>query len=206
MQAKVTTLDSESVGIMELDDAIFGAPVRADILNRVVKWQLAKRRAGTHKTRGISEISGTTAKPWRQKGTGRARHGSRRSPQFRGGAVTFGPVVRDHAFGLPKKVRKLGLRIALSAKAADGKLVVIDQAKLDAPKTRSLVAKLAKLSWGSALVIDGPEIDANFRRAASNIPKFDVLPQQGANVYDILRRDTLVLTKAAVEHLEARLS
>ena len=206
MQAKVTTLDSESVGMMELDDEIFGAPVRADILNRVVKWQLAKRRAGTHKTRGISEISGTTAKPWRQKGTGRARHGSRRSPQFRGGAVTFGPVVRDHAFGLPKKVRKLGLRTALSAKAADGKLVVIEQAKLDAPKTRSLVAKLAKLGWGSALVIDGPEIDANFQRAASNIPKFDVLPQQGANVYDILRRDTLVLTRAAVEHLEARLS
>ena len=206
MQAEVTTLDSESAGTMELDDAIFGAPVRADILNRVVKWQLAKRRAGTHKTRGVGEISGTTAKPWRQKGTGRARHGSRRSPQFRGGAVTFGPVVRDHAFGLPKKVRRLGLRTALSAKAADGKLVVIDQAKLDAPKTRSLVAKLAKLGWGSALVIDGPEIDVNFRRAASNIPQFDVLPQQGANVYDILRRDTLVLTKAAVEHLEARLS
>lgn len=206
MQAKVTTLDSESAGMMELDDAIFGAPVRVDILNRVVKWQLAKRRAGTHKTRGIGEVRGTTAKPWRQKGTGRARHGSRRSPQFRGGAVTFGPVVRDHAFGLPKKVRRLGLRTALSAKAADGKLVVIDQAKLDAPKTRSLVAKLAKLGWGPALVIDGPEIDANFRRAASNIPQFDVLPQQGANVYDILRRDTLVLTKAAVEHLEARLS
>lgn len=206
MQAEVTTLDSESAGTMELDDAVFGAPVRADILNRVVKWQLAKRRAGTHKTRGVGEISGTTAKPWRQKGTGRARHGSRRSPQFRGGAVTFGPVVRDHAFGLPKKVRRLGLRTALSAKAADGKLVVIDQAKLDAPKTRSLVAKLAKLGWGSALVIDGPEIDVNFRRAASNIPQFDVLPQQGANVYDILRRDTLVLTKAAVEHLEARLS
>ena len=206
MQAEVTTLDSESAGMMELDDAVFGAPVRADILNRIVKWQLAKRRAGTHKTRGVGEISGTTAKPWRQKGTGRARHGSRRSPQFRGGAVTFGPVVRDHAFGLPKKVRRLGLRTALSAKAADGKLVVIDQAKLDAPKTRSLVAKLAKLGWGSVLVIDGPEIDVNFRRAASNIPQFDVLPQQGANVYDILRRDTLVLTKAAVEHLEARLS
>lgn len=206
MQAEVTTLDSESAGMMELDDAVFGAPVRADILNRVVKWQLAKRRAGTHKTRGVGEISGTTAKPWRQKGTGRARHGSRRSPQFRGGAVTFGPVVRDHAFGLPKKVRKLGLRTALSAKAADGKLVVIDQAKLDAPKTGSLVAKLAKLGWGSVLVIDGPEIDVNFRRAASNIPQFDVLPQQGANVYDILRRDTLVLTKVAVEHLEARLS
>ena len=206
MQAEVTTLDSESAGVMELDDAVFGAPVRPDILNRVVKWQLAKRRAGTHKTRGVSEVNGTTAKPWRQKGTGRARHGSRRSPQFRGGAVTFGPVVRDHAFGLPKKVRRLGLRTALSAKAADGKLVVIDQAKLDAPKTKSLVAKLAKLGWESALVIDGPEIDVNFRRAASNIPKFDVLPQQGANVYDILRRDTLVLTKAAVEHLEARLS
>lgn len=206
MQAEVTTLDSESAGVMELDDAVFGAPVRADILNRVVKWQLAKRRAGTHKTRGVSEVNGTTAKPWRQKGTGRARHGSRRSPQFRGGAVTFGPVVRDHAFGLPKKVRRLGLRTALSAKAADGKLVVIDQAKLDAPKTGSLVAKLTKLGWESALVIDGPEIDANFRRAASNIPQFDVLPQQGANVYDILRRDTLVLTKAAVEHLEARLS
>ena len=206
MQAEVTTLDSESAGVMELDDAVFGAPVRADILNRVVKWQLAKRRAGTHKTRGVSEVNGTTAKPWRQKGTGRARHGSRRSPQFRGGAVTFGPVVRDHAFGLPKKVRRLGLRTALSAKAADGKLVVIDQAKLDAPKTKSLVAKLAKLGWESALVIDGPEIDANFRRAASNIPQFDVLPQQGANVYDILRRDTLVLTKAAIEHLEARLS
>ena len=206
MQAEVTTLDSESAGMVELDDAVFGAPVRADILNRVVKWQLAKRRAGTHKTRGVSEVNGTTAKPWRQKGTGRARHGSRRSPQFRGGAVTFGPVVRDHAFGLPKKVRRLGLRTALSAKAADGKLVVIDQAKLDAPKTKSLVAKLAKLGWESALVIDGPEIDVNFWRAASNIPQFDVLPQQGANVYDILRRDTLVLTKAAVEHLEARLS
>ena len=205
MQAEVTTLDSESAGTVELNDEIFGVPVRADILNRVVKWQLAKRRAGTHKTRGISEISGTTAKPWRQKGTGRARHGSRRSPQFRGGAVTFGPVVRDHAIGLPKKVRKLGLRTALSAKAVGGKLVVIDEAKLDAPRTNSLAAKLAKLGWGSALVIDGPEVDANFRCAASNIPQFDVLPQQGANVYDILRRDTLVLTKAAVEHLEARL-
>ncbi len=206
MQATVTTLDSESAGTVELDDAVFGVPVRGDILNRVVRWQLAKRRAGTHKTRGISELRGTTAKPWRQKGTGRARHGSRRSPQFRGGAVTFGPVVRDHAVGLPKKVRKLGLRTALSAKAAGGKLVVIDEAKLDAPKTRSLAAKLAKLGWGPALVIDGPEVDANFRRAASNIPEFDVLPQQGANVYDILRRDTLVLTRAAVAHLEARLS
>tara|TARA_A100001037_G_scaffold22943_2_gene19050 strand:- start:9614 stop:10234 length:621 start_codon:yes stop_codon:yes gene_type:complete len=206
MKAKVTTLDSKAAGTVDLSDSIFGLPVRTDILNRVVKWQLAKRRAGTHKARGISEISGTTAKPWRQKGTGRARHGSRRSPQFRGGAVTFGPVLRDHATALPKKVRKLGLRTALSSKAADGKLVVIDEAKLDAPKTNSLAAKLSKLGWGSVLVIDGPEVDANFKRAASNIPQCDVLPQQGANVYDILRRDTLVLTKSAVEHLEARLS
>lgn len=206
MQAKVTTLDSKAAGSVELNDAVFGVPVRTDILNRVVKWQLAKRRAGTHKTRGIGEVSGTTAKPWRQKGTGRARHGSRRSPQFRGGAITFGPVVRDHSTSLPKKVRKLGLRTALSAKAADGKLFIIDEAKLDAPKTNALAAKAAKLGWESVLIIDGPEVDANFLRAASNLPHFDVLPQQGANVYDILRRDTLVLTKAALEHLEARLS
>ena len=189
MKANVTTLDSKAVGTVDLSDSVFGLPVRTDILNRVAKWQLAKRRAGTHKARGISEISGTTAKPWRQKGTGRARHGSRRSPQFRGGAVTFGPVLRDHGTALPKKVRKLGLRTALSSKVADGKLVVIDEAKLDAPKTNSLVAKLSRLGWESVLVIDGPEVDTNFKRAASNIPRCDVLPQQGANVYDILRRD-----------------
>lgn len=206
MKANVTTLDSKAAGTVDLSDSVFGLPVRTDILNRVVKWQLAKRRAGTHKARGISEISGTTAKPWRQKGSGRARHGSRRSPQFRGGAVTFGPVPRDHSTALPKKVRKLGLRTALSSKAAEGKLVVIDEAKLDMPKTNSLVAKLSRLGWESVLVIDGPEVDANFKRAASNIPLCDVLPQQGANVYDILRREMLVLTKSAVEHLEARLS
>jgi large subunit ribosomal protein L4 len=179
--------------------------VRPDILHRMVNWQLAKRRQGTHKTKGISDISGTTKKPYRQKGTGRARQGSLRSPQFRGGAVIFGPVVRSHAIDLPKKVRKLALKTALSAKAKDGKLVVLDEAKLAKPKTADLVKRLDKLGWSSALIIDGPELDANFARAAANIPGLDVLPQQGANVYDILRRDTLVLTREAVKHLEARL-
>lgn len=205
MQAKVTTLEAKDAGSVQLNERIFAVPIRTDILNRVVKWQLAKRRSGTHKTKGIGEISGTTAKPWRQKGTGRARQGSRRAAQFRGGAVIFGPTVRDHSTALPKKVRKLGLRTALSSKVAGGKLVVLDEAKLDNPKTNLLVQKASKLGWSSVLVIDGPEIDANFMRAASNIPNFDVLPQQGANVYDILRRDMLVLTKAAIEHLEARL-
>jgi large subunit ribosomal protein L4 len=205
MQATVKTLDNAEAGTVELSDAVFGAKVRADILARVVHWQLAKRRAGTHKTKGISEISGTTRKPYKQKGTGRARQGSLRSPQFRGGARIFGPVVRDHGYDLPKRVRRLGLVTALSAKRADGKLVVLDAAKLDQPKTKELAKRLDKLGWRSALVIDGPEIDANFARAARNIPGIDVLPQQGANVYDILRRDVLVLTRAAVEHLEARL-
>lgn len=205
MKATVRTLDNAEAGTVELSDAVFGAKVRADLLSRLVHWQLAKRRAGTHKTKGISDISGTTKKPYKQKGTGRARQGSLRSPQFRGGARIFGPVVRDHGYDLPKRVRKLGLVTALSSKQADGKLVVLDTAKLPAPKTKELAARLGKLGWSSALVIDGPEIDANFARAARNIPGIDVLPQQGANVYDILRRDVLVLTRAAVEHLEARL-
>jgi len=205
MQATVKTLDNAEAGTLELSDAVFGAAVRGDLLARLVHWQLAKRRAGTHKAKGISEISGTTKKPYKQKGTGRARQGSLRSPQFRGGARIFGPVVRDHGYDLPKKVRKLGLITALSSKQAEGKLVVLDSTKLSAPKTKELAQRLGKLGWSSALVIDGPEIDVNFARAARNIPGIDVLPQQGANVYDILRRDTLVLTRAAVEHLEARL-
>jgi large subunit ribosomal protein L4 len=205
MQAPVKTLDNENAGTVELSDAVFGATVRADVLSRLVHWQLAKRRAGTHKTKGISEIQGTTKKPWKQKGTGRARQGSLRSPQFRGGARIFGPVVRDHGYSLPKQVRKLGLVSALSSKQADGKLVVLDAVKLDRPKTKELAARLEKLGLSSALVIDGPEIDKNFALAARNLPGIDVLPQQGANAYDILRHDTLVLTKAAVEHLEARL-
>jgi large subunit ribosomal protein L4 len=171
----------------------------------MVNWQLAKRRAGTHKTKGISDVSGTTRKPHRQKGTGRARQGSLRSPQFRGGAVIFGPVVRSHAHDLTKKVRRLALKTVLSSKQADGKLVILDAARTQAAKTKALAGKLDKLGWRSVLVIDGPELDDNFCRAAANIPGVDVLPQQGANVYDILRRDILVLTRDAVQHLEARL-
>ncbi|MGO8916961.1 MAG: 50S ribosomal protein L4 [Stellaceae bacterium] len=205
MKLAVKTLDNGSAGDIELADEVFGIPVRKDILARMVQWQLAKRRAGTHKTKGISDIQGTTKKPWRQKGTGRARQGSLRSPQFRGGAVIFGPVVRSHAFGLQKKVRRLALKTALSAKQAEGKLVVLDDATLKDPKTRQLAERFEKLGWGSVLIIGGPVLDENFARAARNLPKVDVLPQQGANVYDILRRDTLVLTRDAVQHLEARL-
>ncbi len=205
MKLTVHNLDNEQVGGIELSDAVFGVPIRRDILARVVNWQLAKRRAGTHKAKGISDISGTTKKPYKQKGTGRARQGSLRSPQFRGGAVIFGPVVRSHEFDLQKKVRRLGLKTALSAKQAEGKLVVIDAAKVAEAKTKVLRARLDKFGWESVLIIDGNAVDEGFARAARNLPKVDVLPSQGANVYDILRRDTLVLTRDAVEQLEARL-
>jgi large subunit ribosomal protein L4 len=204
MKLTVRNLDNQEVGDIELADEVFGLPVRRDILARVVNWPLAKRRAGTHKTKGISDISGTTKKPYKQKGTGRARQGSLRSPQFRGGAVIFGPVVRSHAFDLQKKVRRLGLKTALSAKQAEGKLIVIDEAQLGEAKTKMLRARLDALGWGSVLIIDGA-VNESFARAARNLPKVDVLPQQGANVYDILRRDTLVLTREAVQQLEARL-
>ena len=205
MKLEVTNLEAEKTGEIDLDDSIFGLDPRRDILARVVNWQLAKRRSGNHKTKGISEISGTTKKPYRQKGTGRARQGSLRATQFRGGQTVHGPVVRSHAHDLPKKVRQLGLKCALSAKAKAGQLIVLDAATTDEAKTKVLAAKFAKLGWQSVLVIDGPELNEGFARAARNIPKVDVLPQQGANVYDILRRDTLVLTRGAVEHLEARL-
>jgi large subunit ribosomal protein L4 len=205
MKLTVRNLDNEEVGEIDLAEAVFGLPVRRDILARLVNWQLAKRRAGTHKTKGISEISGTTRKPYKQKGTGRARQGSLRSPQFRGGARIFGPVVRSHEFGLPKKVRRLGLKTALSAKYEEGSLIVIDSARIAEPKTKALRSRLDALGWNSVLFIDGPVVDADFARAARNLPQVDVLPQQGVNVYDILRRDTLVLTRQAVEHLEARL-
>jgi len=204
MKLTVRNLDNQEVGDIELSEAVFGLPVRRDILARVVNWQLSKRRAGTHKTKGVSDISGTTKKPYRQKGTGRARQGSLRSPQFRGGAVIFGPVVRRHEFGLQKKVRRLGLKTALSAKQAEGKLVVVDEARLDDAKTKALRSRFEALGWGSVLIIDGA-VNESFARAARNLPKVDVLPEQGANVYDILRRDTLVLTRAAVQQLEARL-
>jgi len=205
MKLKVHSLDNKEIGDIDLADEVFGLPVRGDILARVVNWQLAKRRAGTHKAKGISDISGTTKKPYKQKGTGRARQGSLRSPQFRGGAVIFGPVVRSHEFGLQKKVRKLGLKTALSAKQAEGKLVIIDAASVAEAKTKALRAQFETLGWESVLIIDGAAVDEGFAKAARNLPKVDVLPSQGANVYDILRRDTLVLTRAAVEQLEARL-
>jgi large subunit ribosomal protein L4 len=205
MKTKVISLDNKPVGGIALADEVFAVPVRTDLLHRMVNWQLAKRQSGTHKTKGISEISGTTRKPFKQKGTGGARQGSRRSPQFKGGATIFGPVVRSHAFDMNKKVRALALRVALSAKAADGKLVVLDSAKVDGPKTKALAARFKALGWGSVLVIDGASVDDNFALASRNMPFVDVLPSLGANVYDILRRDTLVLTKDAVQALEARL-
>jgi large subunit ribosomal protein L4 len=205
VKLSVRNLDNQEVGDIELADEVFGLPVRRDILARVVNWQLAKRRAGTHKAKGVSDISGTSKKPYKQKGTGRARQGSLRSPQFRGGAVIFGPVPRSHEFDLQKKVRRLGLKTALSAKQAEGKLVVIDNANFTEAKTKALRGRFAALGWESVLIIDGADIDEGFARAARNLPRVDVLPQQGANVYDILRRDTLVLTRAAAEQLEARL-
>jgi large subunit ribosomal protein L4 len=205
MKLAVTNLENKKTGEIELAEAVFGLPVRRDILARAVNWQLAKRRQGTHKTKGISDVRGTTKKPYKQKGTGHARQGSLRSPQFRGGAVIFGPVVRSHAHDLPKKVRKLALKTALSSKQAEGKLIVVDALSAKTAKTKDIAGKLGKLGWTSALLIDGPAVDENFKRAAANIAGVDLLPQQGANVYDILRRDLLVLSKAAVEHLEARL-
>ena len=205
MELKVTTLEGKEAGSVQLSDAIFGLEPRADIIQRCVQWQLNKRQAGTHKTQGRADVWRTGKKMYKQKGTGGARHGSARVPQFRGGGRAFGPVVRSHATDLPKKVRKLALRSALSAKAAEGKLIVVETATLAEPKTAQLKTHFGKLGVSSVLVIAGAEVDTNFARAAANIAHVDVLPQQGANVYDILRRDTLVLTKDAVKHLEERL-
>jgi large subunit ribosomal protein L4 len=206
MQLPVKNLEAQEVGTIELDDAIFGVEVRPDILQRVVVWQLAKRRAGTHKVKTRGEVNRTGAKMYKQKGTGRARHGSRRVNIFRGGGVAFGPVVRSHAIDLPKKVRALGLKCALSAKAKEGKLVVVDALRIDEPKTKRVQAALERLGIGSALMIAGKEVDRNFALGARNLPGIDVLPVQGANVYDILRRDTLVLTTEAVHGLAERLA
>jgi large subunit ribosomal protein L4 len=204
MKLDVTTLDGATAGAIDLDETIFGLEPRADLIHRYVRWQLAKRQAGTHKSLGRAEINRTGKKLYRQKGTGNARHGAARAPQFRGGGKAFGPVVRDHAHDLPKKVRALALRHALSAKAKDGAIVVLDKASVAEPKTKALKASLGKLGLANALVIDGAEVEANFRLAARSIPNIDVLPVQGINVYDILRREKLVLTKAAVDALEAR--
>ena len=205
MKQDILNIKNENVGSVELSDAVFGVEVRADVLTRVVNWQLAKRQAGTHKVKGRSEVSATGAKPWNQKGGGRARAGSKSISQFRGGGTVFGPVVRDHGHKLTKKFRALGLKTALSSKLKEGKLLVLDDAKLKEAKTKDLLAGLNSLGLTSALIIGGKELDLNFAMASRNIVNVDVLPQQGANVYDILRRDTLVLTKEAVECLEARL-
>jgi len=205
MKATVKNLDNKDVGSVDLLDAVFAVEPRRDILTRTVNWQLAKRRSVNHKAKQIADISGTTKKPWAQKGTGRARQGSLRSPQFRKGAVIFGPVVRDHAHDLPKKVRALALRMALSAKQKDGKLIILDAAKTGSHKTKALAEQFGKLGLQSALIIDGSNLDLNFAKAARNLPHIDVLPEQGANVYDIMRRDVLVLTTNAVEQLQERL-
>jgi large subunit ribosomal protein L4 len=204
MKVAVKTLENKAAGDITLNDAIFGAEVRKDILHRVVNWQLAKRRSGNHKTKEIGEVNGTSKKPFAQKGTGNARQGSLRSPQFRGGAVIFGPVVRDHSYSIPKAIRALALKSALSAKQAEGKLVVLDGTASKSHKTKDMVKALSTLGITSALFIDETP-DTNFVRAVRNIPHLDVLPSMGINVYDILRRDVLVLTKAAVAQLEERL-
>ena len=205
MELKVTTLEGKEAGSVQLSDAIFGLEPRKDIIQRCVNWQLAKRQAGTHKTKGRAEIWRTGKKMYAQKGTGGARHGSARVPQFRGGGRAFGPVVRSHAFSLPKKVRALGLKHALSAKAKDGGLIVIDNIELKGAKTKSLIGHFSKMELTSALIIDGAQVHEGFAAAARNIPHIDVLPIQGINVYDILRRQKLVLTKAALDALEARI-
>ena len=203
MQVEITTLDQTSAGTADLPDAIFATVPRADIMARVVHWQLAKRRAGTHKVKSLKEVSGTTKKPYRQKGTGNARQGSLRAPQFRTGGVVHGPVVRSHEYSLNKKVRRLGLISALSQKQVEGKLVVLDAANGTA-KTAELAKKLKALGWSSALIVDD-SVDPGFLRASRNIPGIDVLPTVGANVYDILRHDVLAITAAGVEGLKQRL-
>ena len=204
MQADILTFAGEAAGSIELPEAIYGLEPRPDILARMVRWQLAKRRAGTHAVKNRAEIWRTGKKLYKQKGSGNARHGSARVPQFRGGGRAFGPQVRSHEHDLPKKVRALALRHALSAKAKSNTLIVVDDARLAEPKTGALREQFGRLGWSSVLIISGPEVETNLGLAARNIPEVDVLPIQGINVYDILRRDTLVLTRAAVDALEAR--
>jgi large subunit ribosomal protein L4 len=206
MELKVTSLDGKSAGSVTLNKEIFGLEPRTDLIQRCVVWQLAKRQRGTHAVKNRADIMRTGKKLYKQKGTGSARHGSARANLFRGGGRSFGPLVRSHAIDLPKKVRALALRHALSAKAKDGGIIVLDKASMEASKTKELKVRFAKLGLENALIIDGTELEAGFCRAARNIPNIDVLPIQGINVYDILRRTKLVLTKAALDALEARFS
>ncbi|WP_346895016.1 50S ribosomal protein L4 [uncultured Roseibium sp.] len=204
MELQVKTLEGGAAGSITVSDEIFGLEPRTDLIHRVVRWQLAKRQAGTHKTLARSEVSGTTKKFVRQKGSGGARHGNRKAPQFRGGGKAFGPVVRDHGHDLPKKVRALGLKHVLSAKAKADSLIVVEDAKAAEAKTKALKVQFSKMGLSNALIVDGAELDRNFALASRNIPHVDVLPVQGINVYDIMRAGTLVLTKAAVSALEER--
>ena len=204
MELPLTNFDGKKSGSVKLSDAIFGLEPRPDLIHRCIVWQLAKRRAGTHKVKNRAEIWRTGKKMYAQKGTGNARHGSARVPQFRGGGRAFGPHVRSHEIGLPKKVRALALRHALSAKAKSSDLIVVENLKLKDAKTSALIKQFEKLGFSNALVIDGAEVEKNFSSAARNIPDIDVLPVQGINVYDILRRHTLVLTRAALAAWEAR--
>ncbi len=207
MKAKVITLDSKDAGEIELNDAVFGLEMRKDILQRVVEWQRARARAGTHKTKQRNEVSRTTKKAYRQKGTGNARMGAAKTaPHHVGGGRAHGPVVRSHEYKLPKKVRQLGLKIALSTKQASGQLVIIDDAKVKDAKTKKISESFAKLGWKKPLIVTGSEMDESFALAARNVKGVDILPSEGANVYDIIKHKELVLTKVAVEQLEARLA
>ena len=204
MKIEVNSLDNKKIKDIDLDKHIFGLELKEEIIYRMVRYQLAKRRSGNHKTKGISEISGTTKKPFKQKGTGNARQGSKRSPQMRGGAVIFGPQVRSHAHKLPKKIKQLALKMAISKKIKDGKLKIINELKMSKPKTNLFRSKLAGLKLDSALFIDGKDIDNNFLLASKNVPKIDILPVAGINVYDILKRDYLVLSENAVNGIKER--
>ena len=204
MELQITNLDGKDVGSVTLKDDVFGLEPRVDILHRMVRYQQLKAMAGTHKVKHRSEIAYTSKKSVKQKGSGGARHGNKAAPQFRGGGRAFGPEPRSHAIDLPKKVRVLALKHALSSKVKSGELVIVDSITTKAPKTADLRKTFGAREWTSALIIDGAEVDANFALAARNIPQIDVLPVQGINVVDILRRQKLVLTKAALEALEAR--
>ena len=204
MKIEVNSLDNKKIKDIDLDKKIFGLELKEEVIYRMVRYQLAKRRSGNHKTKGISEISGTTKKPFKQKGTGNARQGSKRSPQMRGGAVIFGPQVRSHAHKLPKKIKQLALKMAISKKIKDGKFKIINELKMSKPKTNLFRSKLAGLKLDSALFIDGKDIDNNFLLASKNVPKIDILPVAGINVYDILKRDYLVLSENAVNGIQER--
>lgn len=206
MKTELKTLDNKKAGEITLPASIFGCEAREDLIARVINWQLAKRRSGTHSTKRIQDVQGTSKKPFKQKGTGNARQGSLRSPQMRGGATMHGALPRDHGYDLQKKVRVLGLKSALSAKASEKKVIVLEDFALKTAKTKDLTAKLEKLGLTSALFIDGDDVNSDFLRAVANLINIDAMPTQGANVYDIMRHDVLVLSKAAVEKLEARLA